>query len=135
MSLSCKNASANVHYPRGVGRHHVSNLIDVPLTASADPTPIVCSNHMPINQGYTVRTEVVCPSRKFTVCINNPSMSTSAKLPCKERKTIKHPRKVLKIAHINICCLRNKVHEINNLLVTDDIHILTISETHFDLQK
>ena len=27
---------------------------------------------------------------------------------------------------------RNKVHEINNLLVTDYIHILTISETHLD---
>ena len=33
---------------------------------------------------------------------------------------------------MNICSLRNKVHEVNNLLVTDDIHILTISETHLD---
>ena len=47
-------------------------------------------------------------------------MSTSAK----------HPRKVLKMAHVIICSLRNKVHEINNLLATDDIHILIISETH-----
>ena len=39
---------------------------------------------------------------------------------------------MLKIAHINICSLRNKVHEVNNLLVTDDIHNLTISETHFE---
>ena len=45
---------------------------------------------------------------------------------------IKHHRKVLKITHINIYSLRNKVHEIHNLLVTDDIHILTISETHLD---
>jgi exonuclease III len=45
---------------------------------------------------------------------------------------IKHPRKVLKIAKVNICSLRNKVHEVNNLLVTDDIHILIISETHLD---
>jgi hypothetical protein len=55
--------------------------------------------------------------------------STSAKLPSKVMKTIKHPRKVLKITHINIC---SKVHEINHLLVTDHIHILTISETHLD---
>ena len=39
---------------------------------------------------------------------------------------------MLKTAHINICSLRNKVHEVNNFLVTDDIHILTISETHLD---
>ena len=49
--------------------------------------------------------------------INNMSMSTSAKLPSKAMKTIKHPRKVLKIAHVNICSIRNKVHEITNLLV------------------
>ena len=60
------------------------------------------------------------------------SKSTSDKLPSKALKTIKQPRKVLKKAHINICILRNKVHEVNNLLVTDDIHILTISETHLD---
>jgi hypothetical protein len=28
--------------------------------------------------------------------------------------------------------LKNRVNEINNLLVTDDIHNLTISETHSD---
>ena len=39
---------------------------------------------------------------------------------------------MLKIDQVNICSLRNKVHEINNLLVTDDIHILTIYETHLD---
>ena len=60
------------------------------------------------------------------------SKSTSDKLPRKALKTIKQPRKVLQIDHINICSLRNKVHEVNNLLITDDIHILTISETHLD---
>ena len=59
-------------------------------------------------------------------------MSISDKLLSKAIKTIKHPRKVLKIAHVIICSLRNKVHEINYLLVTDDIHILTISEIHLD---
>ena len=28
--------------------------------------------------------------------------------------------------------LRNKVHEINNMLGTGDVHILAISETHLD---
>ena len=40
--------------------------------------------------------------------------------------------KGLKIAHINICSLRNKAHEINNSLPSDNIHILAISETHLD---
>ena len=105
MLLSCHNASANVHYTRGVGRHNVSNLMYVPLTSlndSAGPTAIVNSNHVPMNRGYTVSTEAVCPSRKSTVCsspctkINNMSMSTSAKLPSKAMKTIKHPKKLLK---------------------------------------
>ena len=70
--------SANVHYPRGVGQHNVSDLICVPLTAphaSADATAIV----------YSI--------------------------------------KILKIANVNICSLRNKAHKVNNLLVTDDVHI------------
>ena len=122
MTLSHHNASANVHYPRGVGRHNVSDLINVLLTAlnASDPTAIVCSNHVPMNQSDTVSTEAVCPRRKSTVCsspfnnINNQSMSTSAKPPSKVMKTIKHPRKVLKTVHIKICSLRNKIHEINN---------------------
>ena len=55
VSLSCHNTSANVHYPRGVGRHNVNNFIDVSLTAlntSSDPTAIVCSDHVPLNQLY-----------------------------------------------------------------------------------
>jgi hypothetical protein len=53
--------------------------------------------------------------------------------PVKAIKTINHPGKVLEMAHMNICSLRNEVPEINSLLVTDDIHILTISETHIDI--
>ena len=122
-------------------RHWKTHLIYVPLTAlnaSADPTAIECSNHVPMNQSYTVSTEAVCPSRKSTVrsspCTNidNMRMCTSAKVPSKAMKTIKHPRKLLKIAHFNIYSLRNMVHEVNNLLVTDVIHILTISETLLD---
>ena len=41
----------------------------------------------------------------------------------------KLPRKGMKLAHTNICSLRNKVHEINNLLTSDKINILAISET------
>ena len=55
VALSCHNASANEHFPRGAGRHNVSNLMYVPLTAlnaTADPTAIVCSNHVPMNQLY-----------------------------------------------------------------------------------
>lgn len=42
------------------------------------------------------------------------------------------PKKGLKIAHLNICSLRNKVQEIENILTADCIHILAISETHLD---
>lgn len=42
------------------------------------------------------------------------------------------PRKGLKIVNINICSLRNKVHEISNLLLSNNIHIMAISETHLD---
>jgi hypothetical protein len=41
----------------------------------------------------------------------------------------KLPRKGRKTAHINIYSLRNKVHEMNNLLTSDNLHILAISET------
>jgi hypothetical protein len=61
------------------------------MNASADPIAIVCSNHVPMNQIYTVSTEAVCPSRKSTV--NNMSIFTSAKLPSKAMKTSKHPRR------------------------------------------
>ena len=104
------------------------------MPQSRDYEP-VCRNHVSMNQIYAVSTEAVCPSRKSTVCsspytnINNMRISTSAKLPSKAMKTSKHPRKVLKIAYINIC---SRVHEINNMQVADDIHILSISETHLD---
>lgn len=61
VSLSCHNTKANVHYHRGVGRHNVSNLIYVPLSpviASVNPAAIVYSNHVSMNQSYTVSTEL-----------------------------------------------------------------------------
>jgi hypothetical protein len=119
---------------------------------SVYPTAIVSSNHEPINQSYTHGTEAVCNSRKTTLCrspctssnapahpatssnVNNMSKSTpdklpnnklpNNKLPNKALKTIKQPRKVLKIAHVNICSLINKVHEVSNLLIRDDMHII-----------
>ena len=41
------------------------------------------------------------------------------------------PRKGLKLAHINICSLRNKITEVGELLSLG-IHLLAISETHLD---
>ena len=131
-TISHHNAASNAHYPRGVGRHNVGNFIYFPLIALntfVNPTAIGCSNHEPMNQSYTVSTEAVCPNRKTTLCSSPCTIkSTSDKLPSKALKTIKQPRKVLKIAHMNTCSLRNKVHEVNNLLVTD-IHILTLKLT------
>lgn len=42
------------------------------------------------------------------------------------------PKKGLKIAHINICSIRNKIPEITEILKRDQLHILAISETHLD---
>ena len=70
MLLSFHNASANLHYPKGARRGNVTNLMYVllsDLNVSADPIAIECSNHVPMNQSYTVRTEAVCSSRKSTV--------------------------------------------------------------------
>ena len=43
----------------------------------------------------------------------------------------KLPKKGLKIAHLNISSLRNKIISVTNLLA-DGIHILALSETHLD---
>ena len=112
--MSRHNAASNVHDLRGIGKRNVSNLIYVPLNSPNTfvyPTAIVSSNHEPITQSYTVSTEAGCNSRNTTLCsfpciissnVNNMSKSTSDKLPSKALKAIKQPRKVLKIAHINI---------------------------------
>lgn len=42
------------------------------------------------------------------------------------------PKKGLKIANINICSLRNKLTEITEILLSDNVHILAVSETHLD---
>lgn len=41
-------------------------------------------------------------------------------------------KKGLKVAHINICSLRNKLIHISNLLSESNIHVLAISETHLE---
>ena len=38
-----------------------------PLNASVDPTAIVYSNRVPMNQSYTVSTEEVCPTVQLTL--------------------------------------------------------------------
>lgn len=42
------------------------------------------------------------------------------------------PMKGLKIADIHICSIRNKFIEIMEILLSDNLHILAISETHVD---
>ncbi len=41
------------------------------------------------------------------------------------------PRNGLRMAHINICSLRNKITDIAEIL-SDGVHILALSETHLD---
>ena len=45
---------------------------------------------------------------------------------------LKLPNKGLVIAHVNICSIRNKIHDLNNLVLVNSIHILAVSETHLD---
>lgn len=42
------------------------------------------------------------------------------------------PKKGLKIAHLNICSLRNKLVELTEILECNNIHILALTETHLD---
>lgn len=37
------------------------------------------------------------------------------------------------LAHLNICSLRNKVHEISMICYSNNVPILTLSETHMDI--
>ena len=46
--------------------------------------------------------------------------------------TIKLPKKGLKVAHLNICSLKNKVIELSKIMLENDLHIVAISETHLD---
>lgn len=40
--------------------------------------------------------------------------------------------KGLRIAHLNVCSLKNKVQDILETLINNNLHILAISETHLD---
>ncbi len=42
------------------------------------------------------------------------------------------PRKGIRIAHLNICSLRNKIQDISEIILEQDLHIMAISETHLD---
>lgn len=44
----------------------------------------------------------------------------------------KFPKKGLIMAHLNVCSLRNKVHEVQRLASQYSIHIFTVSETHLE---
>lgn len=36
------------------------------------------------------------------------------------------------LAHLNVCCLRNKIYELCSLAESNNIHITAISESHLD---
>lgn len=44
----------------------------------------------------------------------------------------KLPKKGLRIAHLNICSIRKKLTEVGDILLSNALHILTLSETHLD---
>lgn len=44
----------------------------------------------------------------------------------------KLPKKGLKMAHLNICSIRNKLDEVENIILSNNFHILAVSETHLD---
>ena len=46
--------------------------------------------------------------------------------------SLKLPNKGLAIAHVNVCSVRNKIHELNSLVQANTIHILALTETHLD---
>jgi hypothetical protein len=114
--MSHHNAALNVHYPKVIVRHNVSNLINFPLVSLntfVNLTAIGCSNHESMNESCTVSTEAVCPSRKTTLCSSPSTMkSTSDKLPSKALKTIKFSPTVSEIAGRQIQNNRNLIIKI-----------------------
>ena len=46
--------------------------------------------------------------------------------------SIKLPKKGLRFAHLNICSLKNKVHELSPILHKNGIHIMAVSETRLE---
>lgn len=44
----------------------------------------------------------------------------------------KLPKKGLKMAHINICSIRNKLDEVENIILSNIFQFLAVSETHLD---
>ena len=46
--------------------------------------------------------------------------------------SIKLPKKGLRMEHLNICSLRNKVYDLSSVLLANKLHIAAISETHVD---
>lgn len=44
----------------------------------------------------------------------------------------KLPKKGLRMAHLNICSIRNKLTEVADVLMVNNLHILAVSETHLD---
>lgn len=54
------------------------------------------------------------------------------RLSHKSQMSIKLPKKGLRIAHLNINNLKNKVHELSCVLLENALHITAISETHLD---
>ena len=46
--------------------------------------------------------------------------------------TLGLPKKGLVIAHSNICILRNKIQEIDQIVQSNHIHVLAVSETRLD---
>ncbi len=49
-----------------------------------------------------------------------------------QSNTFNLPKKGLLFAHLNICSLRYKIHEICGLVESNDIHVLAITEMHLD---
>lgn len=45
---------------------------------------------------------------------------------------LKLPSKGLRMAHLNICSLRNKIQDISEIILEQDLHKMAISETHLD---
>lgn len=44
----------------------------------------------------------------------------------------KLPKKGLRMAHINRCSIRNKLNEVENIILSNNFHTLALSETHLD---
>ena len=99
----------------------VDTLLSLPFAAVSDESLLDLYNLQGNNHGETSDEEEECRQR-------------GSHLLNRARKLEARSRKDLRVAHLNVCSLRNKIEELKCLQLICKFDILAITETHLDTQ-